>query len=287
MKRNVLLQHAKSRPLRPARVLLSLSHRRPDSGHCHLGSQRRNPEAGVTDTPAKSPIRVTILADSRLFCEGLRRICASDASLVVVGEANLATAREVVRTTTTDILLADGRIDGILTLCRGLRRDKARPWVILLAADSDDDWAMRALEEGARGILTKTATAEDFVKATHVVHEGQIWANKTVMARIVEALATLSRETEATQALLVQHLSSREQAIVRHAGSGLSNRKYRRTTEPQLGHCQSPPDQHLPEAGGAGSSSAHCPLPPDCSRGAGMSSADRSLRGVSTASSSP
>jgi DNA-binding NarL/FixJ family response regulator len=181
--------------------------------------------SGVTETPAKSPIRVAILADSRLCCEGLRRICAADASLVVVGEASLATAREVIRITTPDILLADGRIDGILTLCREVRRDKARPWMILLAAESDDDWAMRALEEGARGILTKTATAEDFVKATHVVHEGQIWASKTVMARIVEALATLSQETEAMQALLVQRLSSREQAIVRHAGSGLSNQE--------------------------------------------------------------
>jgi DNA-binding NarL/FixJ family response regulator len=180
--------------------------------------------SGVTETPAK-PIRVAILADSRLFCEGLRRICATDASLIVVGEASLATAREIIRTSTPDILLADGRIDGILTLCRELRRDKARPWAILLAVESDDDWAMRVLEAGARGILTKTATAEDFVKAIHVVHEGQIWASKTVMALIVEALATLARETEATQTLLVQRLSSREQAIAQHAGSGLSNQE--------------------------------------------------------------
>jgi DNA-binding NarL/FixJ family response regulator len=123
------------------------------------------------------------------------------------------------------MLLADGRIDGILTLCRELRRDKARPWAILLAPESDDDWAMRALEAGARGILTKTATAEDFVKAIHVVHEGQIWASKKVMALIVEALATLSRETEATQTLLVHRLSSREQAIMQHAASGLSNQE--------------------------------------------------------------
>jgi DNA-binding NarL/FixJ family response regulator len=181
--------------------------------------------SGVTETPAKPPIRVAILADSRLFSEGLRRICAADASLVVVGEASLATAREVIRIATPDILLADGHIAGILTVCRELRRDRARPWAILLAAESDDDWAMRVLEAGARGVLTKSATAEDFVKAIHVVHEWQIWASERVMALIVEALATLSRETEATQTLLVQRLSSREQAIVRHAASGLSNQE--------------------------------------------------------------
>jgi DNA-binding NarL/FixJ family response regulator len=179
----------------------------------------------VIETSAESLIRVAILADSRLFCEGLRRICATDASLTVVGEADLATVREVIRRSSPNVLVADGRIDGVLPLCRDLRRDKARPWVILLAAEADEDWAVRALEAGVRGILSKTATVEDFVKATHVVHEGQVWASKTVMARIVAALATLSRGREATEALLAQRLSPREQVIVRHATSGLSNQE--------------------------------------------------------------
>ncbi|MBI1918638.1 MAG: response regulator transcription factor [Planctomycetes bacterium] len=176
-------------------------------------------------TSAAPVIRAVVVSDDRLFCEGLRRICATDPSLTVVGEANLGVVREVLRTTLPHIVVADARVDGALGLCKELQREDTRPWVVLVAAEADDDWAVRALEAGARGILPKTATAEDLVKAIRVVHEGQIWARKQTVARVVTKLATLSRMTHAAEALLAQRLSPREQEIARHVASGLSNQE--------------------------------------------------------------
>ena len=99
------------------------------------------------------PIRVAIVSDSRLLCEGLRRILAADPSLVIVGEAGFAAAHEVVGTTSPHILLADLRSDGGVALYRGMRRDGARPWMILVRAAADEDWAVRALEAGARDLV--------------------------------------------------------------------------------------------------------------------------------------
>jgi DNA-binding NarL/FixJ family response regulator len=65
---------------------------------------------------------------------------------------------------------------------------------------------VRALEAGARGILLETASAEDLIKAIRVVHEGQIWASKTVMARIVEAFASRAGAIHTTERLLAQRL---------------------------------------------------------------------------------
>ncbi len=145
--------------------------------------------------------------------------------MAVAGEANSTAARDAVRTTSPHILVGDGRSERTLALCRELRRDDARPWVILVAAEPDDDWAVRALESGARGILPKTATAEDLVKAVRVVHEGQIWARRSAVARVAAKLAALSGVTDSAEALLTQQLSRREQEIARHAASGLSNRE--------------------------------------------------------------
>jgi DNA-binding NarL/FixJ family response regulator len=182
-------------------------------------------------------IRVAIVSDSRLLCEGLRRILASDSSLVIVGEAEFAAAREVVGTTSPHILLMDVRSDRGLALYREMRR----PWMILVRAAADEDGAVRALEAGARGILSETASAEDLIKAIRVVHEGQIWASKTVMARIVEAFASRAGAIHTTERLLAQRLSRREHEIMRHTARGLNNQE----VAAQLGISEATVKAHL------------------------------------------
>lgn len=172
-----------------------------------------------------STIRVAVLGDSRLFAEGLRRILTSDPTVAVVGEVTPADAGRFVRSTTAEILLGDGRLDASLALCRELRRDGARPWVILLSAEGDEEWVVRALESGARGVLAKSATVETLLKAIHAVHDGQIWASKSAIARIVAALAARSVATRTAEDLLARRLSRREQEIVRHTAHGLSNQE--------------------------------------------------------------
>ena len=155
----------------------------------------------------------------------------SDPSFVMVGEVDHTTVQELVRKESPDILVADARIDGTLALCTELRRNRTRPWVIVVDADAAPDWAARALEAGARGILAKNAPPEHLVKAIHVVHEGEIWAPKEVMARIVDDLAALSDLARTERTFLAQQLSRREQEIVRHVAAGLSNQEI-------ADHCQ-------------------------------------------------
>ncbi len=183
-----------------------------------LGHARPEERKGA----AASLIRIVILDDSRLFREGLRHLLTADPSLVVVGDGDGAAVRDLLRTASPDILLADIRVEGALALCAELRHAGARPWVILLGADADDDSAVKVLEAGARGILAKSAGAEHLMKAIRFVHEGQIWAGKRVVARLVEELATRSELSQAEEALLAHRLSPREQELVQQAAGGLS-----------------------------------------------------------------
>jgi DNA-binding NarL/FixJ family response regulator len=187
-------------------------------GHLHAIPRRRSILAN------SSPVRVGFLTESRIHAEGLRRILASDSSFVVVGDTLPGAAHDFVKQTPVDILIADGQLQDALALCRELRRNKARPWVILLSAEGDDDWGMNALESGARGILGKSASAEVLSKAIHVVHSGQFWASRRVVARIVEALAARATTVDPVDARL-QRLSRREQEVVRHAATGLRNQE--------------------------------------------------------------
>jgi DNA-binding NarL/FixJ family response regulator len=169
------------------------------------------------------PVRTAVLSDDRLLREGLLRIVDDEPAYTVVGEANCAAFGPALRAARPDILLVDSRMEGGLELCASLKGGD-QPAVILIAAGDDDDFAVTALEAGARGILAKHARAEDLVKAIRVVYEGQIWARRSVVATRMENLAGSSAARPAGE-VLEQRLSTRERDVFRQAATGLSNKE--------------------------------------------------------------
>jgi len=169
-------------------------------------------------------IRIAVVSDSELFRSGLRRILEGHPAVALVGEGSSPPVRELVRACAPHILLVDAQTRGALAVCGELRQTGTRARVILAGAEGDDDWALQALKAGARGILGKSATVETLLKAVRVVHEGEVWASKRVLALIVEELAARGLTRQAEPAIK-SPLSEREQEIVRLIASGLRNRE--------------------------------------------------------------
>ncbi len=174
-------------------------------------------------TVASTTIRVALLSDSVLFRSGLRRLLNSDPSFLVVGEITAPPMREILRSSVPQILLVDAQIAGSLEICRELRLNGVRPWVILAGADGHERWAVEALKAGVRGILPKTATVEHLLKAIRVVHQGEVWASNRVIALTVTELAARSVSPEVGTLAFRERLSLREQEIVHLIVGGLSN----------------------------------------------------------------
>lgn len=162
-------------------------------------------------------VRVLVLTDNRLLGESLRGILGSDQTLAVVGEADGAALAWSIQHTSPDVLLVDGGMKDPLTL---LQRNGSRPWGIVLGAEADEEWAENALLSGARGILLKSARQDELVKAIAVVHEGGLWANRRVTARIVQRAARSAPERQPSQ--LFDALSPREREVVGYAARGLT-----------------------------------------------------------------
>jgi DNA-binding NarL/FixJ family response regulator len=174
---------------------------------------------------APTPVRVALLSDSSLFRSGLHRLLASDPTLVIVAELTAPPMRDPLRSSLPHILLVDAQTDGALDICRELRLNGVRPWVILAAADRDERWAVEALKTGARGILAKSASVESLIKAIRVVHQGEVWASKRVLALTVEELAARSVKPPVGKLAFRERLSPREQEIVHLIVGGLSNQE--------------------------------------------------------------
>lgn len=164
-------------------------------------------------------IRVAIVGDDRLFRDGLHQILRGDPSFLIADDNHSASSNDV------DVRLIDARFGHLIaenTIPTG-----GRPHVVVVNVPDDDAWAADALSAGVRGILERTAGADDLVKAIHVVHDGGIWARRRwLIACVKRAVWTRHEPVPARMSsTLDQRLSRREWEVFRQAATGAGNKE--------------------------------------------------------------
>ena len=101
---------------------------------------------------------------------------------------------------------------------RQIRQAQLDTQVLVLTTYADDDSLFPALEAGARGYLTKDATAEEIERAIRAVADGRTHLDPEIQQRLVTA--ALTRRTPTT----VPHdLTGREIEVLKLIAAGLSN----------------------------------------------------------------
>jgi DNA-binding NarL/FixJ family response regulator len=160
-------------------------------------------------------IRIAVVSDDRLFCDGV-------AGILISGTGFEVTTYDVQRATSVadaDVVLIDSRLDDALTLCAVLKPAAS----LLIAAPADEEWCRDALCAGASGVLPKTARGHELLSAVRVVHEGSIWAPRRVMASCIRHMAASAPRRSGVH--LEQQLSAREREIFLQAATGLANKE--------------------------------------------------------------
>lgn len=169
-----------------------------------------------------SQIRVLLADDEPLVRRGLRAILESEPDLTVVGEADDGVAVVAqARRTRPDIVLMDVRmplVDGIAATGQLGRFDGGGPAVIVVTTFENDEYVYDALRAGARGFLLKRSTADDFVHAIRVVHNGE----SLLFPAAIRRLAIRHGEPEG-RGLAEAKLTDREAEVLRLVARGRSN----------------------------------------------------------------
>jgi len=162
-------------------------------------------------------IRIALVSDDRLFCDGITGILISGTGF----EVSTYDAHQVPSIADVDIVLIDSRLADACSLCAAVLPASS----LMIATPGDEDWCREALCAGASGVLPKTARANELLQAVRVVHEGSIWAPRRVMASCIRQLAaaSLTRRDGVTQR--EQQLSHREREIFLQAATGLANKE--------------------------------------------------------------
>jgi DNA-binding NarL/FixJ family response regulator len=177
-----------------------------------------------------SPLRVLIADDQRVVREGLTMLVGLIEGCEVVGAAaDGAEAVELAERDHPDVVLMDLRmpqVDGA-EATRRLRSTLPDVKVLVLTTYADDESLFPALQAGARGYLTKDASAEEIEQAIRAVAEGRTHLDPAIQERLVAALVegtpTPSTGSGSPPEPLPDDLTPREAEVLKLIAAGLSN----------------------------------------------------------------
>lgn len=180
------------------------------------------------------PLRVLVADDQKVVRDGLTLLLGLLPGVEVIGTAvDGADAVRQAAATGPDVVLMDLSMPngGGVAATREILRQQPRARVVVLTAYSDDDSVFAALQAGARGFLTKNASAGEILRALSSVRAGDAQLDPSVQRRLVEAvvsgepLGTSGAQAEAASPPdpALDGLTPREIEVLTEIAAGLSN----------------------------------------------------------------
>jgi two-component system invasion response regulator UvrY len=162
-------------------------------------------------------IAVVIADDHPVVRAGLRQIVAAQPDMQLAGEAGDGDGvLTVLAATPADVLLLDLTMPGapFPALLKHVRARHPGVRVLMMSMHPEDQFAERALREGAAGYLTKERTPQDLVEAIRKVTRGGTYVSPTLAEQLA---ASLDR---GRPAVAHEALSDREHEVLRLIGAG-------------------------------------------------------------------
>jgi DNA-binding NarL/FixJ family response regulator len=180
----------------------------------------------MTDT--QGTIRVLVADDQRVVRDGLAMLVGLiDGAEIVATAGDGAEAVRLAEAHHPDVILMDLRMPGTdgVTATAQLREQLPAARVLVLTTYADQDAIVPALQAGARGYLTKDASAEEIEAAIRAVHAGQTHLAPAIQESLVAAV--ISQPPPAPSAGPGDKppggLTAREAEVLTLLAAGLSN----------------------------------------------------------------
>lgn len=185
--------------------------------------------------PSNAIVRVLVVDDQRLMCEGIASLLSLQEGIEVVGTAeNGQKAIEQALALRPDVVLMDVRMpvmDGV-TAAAALRRQLPDCQVLMLTTFDDEEYIIDALRVGACGYLLKDIPAEDLAQAIHAAHKRIYQLDRAVARKVVASLIgqvgmrlPAAPPDSAAVGGSVPDLTAREIDVLRLIASGATNRE--------------------------------------------------------------
>lgn len=167
-------------------------------------------------------MRIAIISDVRLHCEGLALLLAHEPDLSLVGSAaTLPEALTMVSDLSPDVLLADHGMIGLPEGMKALLRRVPGLKVLVFGVSEQEDEVLRWAEAGAAGYAAREASPAELVATLRSVHRGELLCSPSIAASLMRRVASgPGRSVPAG----LHRLTRRERETVQLIAEGLTNR---------------------------------------------------------------
>lgn len=166
-------------------------------------------------------ITVFLADDHTLVREGIAALIAKHPDLRVVGQCGdgMKVGGEVAQAK-PDVLLLDLTMPGLngLDICRNLSKRQKNVAILMLTMHAEEEFIVRALENGASGYMMKEAAADQLAEAVHTVAAGKIYLGPGVSRSVLSKLVSGKGSDP------YNHLTARERQVLQLIAEGKTNR---------------------------------------------------------------
>jgi DNA-binding NarL/FixJ family response regulator len=173
-------------------------------------------------------IRLLLVDDQELVCQGLQAMLNLEPDIEVVGSANNGQiAVQQVETLQPDVVLMDIRMpimdgrEATRIICQKFVDTK----VLVVSTFDEDDYIAHAIKAGAKGYLLKDMPVEELAQAIRLVNRGYSQMGPGLMEKMLDGvLDSNATETELDKPELAE-LTAREVEVLNLVGTGCTNRE--------------------------------------------------------------
>ena len=143
--------------------------------------------------PKDKQIGVILSSHYNILREGIRRIIGSEENIKIVAEAsNHTETLEYCESMKPDVLFIDMGMPNLdlINILKVIKEKTPQVKVLLFMDDYDEIGIVKCILSGVMGYLLKSASSSQLVKAIRAVSEGELWVERRMMKRTLDAASS-------------------------------------------------------------------------------------------------
>jgi DNA-binding NarL/FixJ family response regulator len=171
-------------------------------------------------------IRLLLVDDQSLICQGLKAMLSLEDDLEVVGVANNGEQALIqVEALRPDVVLMDVRMPAMdgREATRKICQQYPQTKVLVLSTFDDSQYIADAIRAGAKGYLLKDMPSEELAQAIRAVHRGYAQLGPGLLEKFAASVGTSAAAAQPEPAT-PPNLTPREQEVLQLVGLGYTNR---------------------------------------------------------------
>lgn len=166
------------------------------------------------------PIKVLIVDDQALICDGIAKLLEGEGEIEVVGKAYSGQeAIEKAERFKPDIILMDIRMPGMdgISATKAIKAKDHSIQIIAISVYEEDELIMQMFKAGAVGYVLKDISLDNLVKAIKNVYRGTTMINPHISRKLLGMISSDQKIGEG--------LTPREIDVLREVAKGKSNKE--------------------------------------------------------------